>query len=181
MLAVKKSRNRKLAFSPASAIKCGTSIEDAAAGRTTAVGTMMASAWLASHPLSATDPPIASAESSIYISWIIRWHPVGLRPTEGIPTNLSLRGGLTGFSSFFVCVYSEKIGATSQLYTWRRAMPQVPDLIGMTRADATTALANANLVVGATTEATSATTAKGNVSGVKPAAGTLVDAGSTVD
>jgi len=60
-------------------------------------------------------------------------------------------------------------------------MPQVPDLIGMTPADATTALANANLVVGATTEATSATTAKGNVSGVKPAAGTLVDAGSTVD
>jgi eukaryotic-like serine/threonine-protein kinase len=60
-------------------------------------------------------------------------------------------------------------------------MPQVPALIGMTTADATTALANANLRVGATTPATSATIAKGNVSGVKPPAGTMVDEGSTVD
>ena len=61
------------------------------------------------------------------------------------------------------------------------AQVAVPTVIGMTTADATSALANANLVVGNTTPAPSATIAKGDVSGVKPAAGTLVDAGSAVD
>src|SRR5271170_759414 len=60
MLAVKKSRNRRLACPPASAISFGTSIADAAAGRTISVGTMIASAWL---------DPTASAwtDSSILI------------------------------------------------------------------------------------------------------------------
>ena len=58
----------------------------------------------------------------------------------------------------------------------------VPALVDMPTADAKTVLANANLVVGATTQVgTNSTIAKGNVSGVKPPAGTLVDAGSTVD
>jgi hypothetical protein len=46
MLAVKKSRKRRLAFSSASAISRGTSIADVAAGRTNVVSTMIASAWL---------------------------------------------------------------------------------------------------------------------------------------
>jgi hypothetical protein len=48
MLAVKKSRSRSDALLPASAISRGTSIADAAARRTIAVGTMIASAWLGS-------------------------------------------------------------------------------------------------------------------------------------
>jgi hypothetical protein len=60
MFAVKKSRNRRLAFSPASAISFSAHVADAAAGRTIVVGTMMASARLAppSDRLS-TRPPMA--------------------------------------------------------------------------------------------------------------------------
>jgi hypothetical protein len=51
MLALKKSRKRRLACSPASTISRGTSIADVAAGRRSVVGTMIASAWLGSAGL----------------------------------------------------------------------------------------------------------------------------------
>ena len=71
MLAVKKSRKRRLACSPASAINRGMSIADAAAGRTSVVGTMIASAWFGSAGLSSdptVGPPIASASTVSSIS-----------------------------------------------------------------------------------------------------------------
>ena len=60
-------------------------------------------------------------------------------------------------------------------------MPVVPSVIGMTMADARNALASANLVVGSTTQAPHATIPKGNISGMKPAAGEQVGSGSAVD
>src|SRR5277367_6553385 len=74
MLAVKKSRKRKLALSPASAISRGTSIADATAGRRSVVGTMIASAWLGSAGLSfrpTADLPIASASADSSISMLM--------------------------------------------------------------------------------------------------------------
>jgi len=70
MLAVKKSRNRRLACSPASAISFGTSIADASGGRTIAVGTMIASARPGPTGLSLSDPT-ASVSTDPSISMLM--------------------------------------------------------------------------------------------------------------
>jgi len=57
----------------------------------------------------------------------------------------------------------------------------VPDVVGHTQADATTAITAAGLIVGTVTQASSASVAKGSVISSAPAAGTQVAPGSSVD
>jgi hypothetical protein len=58
---------------------------------------------------------------------------------------------------------------------------QVPDVSGLTQAEALTRLTNAGLVVGTVTTATNSTVPAGGVSKMNPGAGTPVAPGSTVD
>jgi beta-lactam-binding protein with PASTA domain/6-phosphogluconolactonase (cycloisomerase 2 family) len=57
----------------------------------------------------------------------------------------------------------------------------VPDVVGKSELDATTAITTAGLVVGTVTQASSASVAKGNVISSAPVAGTQVAPGSKVD
>jgi beta-lactam-binding protein with PASTA domain len=61
------------------------------------------------------------------------------------------------------------------------AQVQVPNVVGLTQAAATTAITNAGLVLGTVTQASSNTVAAGNVISESPVAGTSVNTGSSVN
>jgi hypothetical protein len=72
-------------------------------------------------------------------------------------------------------------GASVDLVVSSGLQNMVPNVVGMTQANAATAIGNAGLAVGNVTTTTSVTVPAGNVIGESPAAGTLANAGTAVN
>ncbi|MGH8584548.1 MAG: PASTA domain-containing protein, partial [Gammaproteobacteria bacterium] len=112
------------------------------------------------------------------LSYLLTTFPAGM--TIGAGGLIHWTPASAGNFNVTVAVSDGKGGSATQSFTIT-VTAAVPDVVGLTAAQATANITNAGLVVGTLTQANSATVPAGNVISQNPAAGTQVASGSAVD